>query len=240
MSCIRDRPPSRIDGVYTGFHSSHLAWLTRHQYAYRLLDMWIWWCLTRYAVGGRTADVMVWLMWHEHSDSLSWHNKTGSTFFGVLHQLGYRWHYCASSLSLMVLHTSYLTSCCTSASTCQKTKWQLAWLWHVSYFMFVVTKSIFLQSPRRGWSEVVIQLLSLNLLLMATVSSMCQGSAAETVVSVYFIVKHTRANYSHRHVFNTWSYCGLASREPTYALSMFTLCTIHLYQPRTRAQSPIS
>ena len=47
-----------------------------------------------------------------------------------------------------------------------------------------MTQSIFLQSPRRGWNEAVIQHLSPNLLLTATISSMRQGSVAEVVVSV--------------------------------------------------------
>ena len=52
---------------------------------------------------------MVWQIWHEPSVNLSQHYKIGSAFFGELHRLGYRWHYCASSLSLMVLHARYLT-----------------------------------------------------------------------------------------------------------------------------------
>ena len=83
----------------------------------RLLDMRIWWCLTSFAVHGRTVGAMVWEIWHEPSVSLSRHNMTGSIFFSELHQLGYWWHYFVSSLSLMILHTRFLTFCCASIST---------------------------------------------------------------------------------------------------------------------------
>ena len=87
----------------------------------RVLDMWIWWCLTSFAVGDGTVDAMVCQTWHKPLVNLSRHCKTGSTFFGELHQLGYRWHY-VSSESLMILHTSFLTFYCTSASAYTRNK----------------------------------------------------------------------------------------------------------------------
>ena len=83
----------------------------------RLLDMRIWWYLTSFAVHGTKLGAMVWQIWHEPSVTLSRLYKTGSAFFGELHRLRYRWHYCVSSLSLMVLHTRFLTFCCASTST---------------------------------------------------------------------------------------------------------------------------
>ena len=83
----------------------------------RLLNMQIWWCLTNFAVRDRTVGAMVWQIWHEPSVNLYRHYKTGSAFYGELHRLGYRWHYCVNSLSLMVLHTRFLTFCCVSTST---------------------------------------------------------------------------------------------------------------------------
>ena len=87
----------------------------------RVLDMWMWWRLTSFAVGDGTVDAMVCQTWHKPLVNLSRHCKTGSTFFGELHQLGYRWH-CVSSLSLMILHTSFLAFCCTSASAYTRNK----------------------------------------------------------------------------------------------------------------------
>ena len=78
--------------------------------------MRIWWRLTSFAVGDGTVAAMVCQIWHEPLVNLSRHHKTGSKFFGEQHQLGYRWH-CVSSLSLMILHTSFLAFCCTSTST---------------------------------------------------------------------------------------------------------------------------
>ena len=88
----------------------------------RLLDMRIWWCLTTFAVSDRTVDALVWQIWHERLVNLSRHYKTCSAFFRKLHWLGYRWHYCVSSLSLMVLHTRFLTFCGTSTSFCTQNK----------------------------------------------------------------------------------------------------------------------
>ena len=87
----------------------------------RVLDMRIWWRLTSFAVGDGTVDAMVCQAWDKPLVNLSWHCKTGSTFFGELHQLGYRWH-CVSSLSLMILHTSFVAFCCTSASAYTRNK----------------------------------------------------------------------------------------------------------------------
>jgi len=106
----------------------------------RVLDMWIRWRMTSFAVGDATVDAMVWQIWHEPLVNLSWHCKTGSTFFGELHQLGFQW-YCVSSLSLMILHTIFTAFCCTSASAYTRTKWQLTWLWHVWYFICYDTLS---------------------------------------------------------------------------------------------------
>ena len=98
----------------------------------RLLDMQIWWCLTSFAVGDRTGC--------HGLASLFRYCKTGSTFFGELHWLGYQWHYCVRSLSLMrrlpdifAVHPHL---------PIQETKWQLTWLWHVWYFIFHLAKSI--------------------------------------------------------------------------------------------------
>ena len=112
----RDRLPS--NDVYTGFQAGQIPWLPDNVEC-RVLDMRMWWCLTSFAVGEGTVDAMVWQIWHEPLVNLSRHCKTGSTSLGDLpqgvYQLGYRWH-CVSSLSLMILHTSFLAFCCTSAS----------------------------------------------------------------------------------------------------------------------------
>ena len=102
----------------------------------RLLDMRIWWCLTSFAVHGRMVGAIVWQIWHEPSVNLSRHNKTGSAFIGELHWLGHRWHCYVSSLSLMVLHTRFLTFCCAPHLPVQETMWQLTWLWHLWYLMW--------------------------------------------------------------------------------------------------------
>ena len=68
--------------------------------------------------------VDVWLASHGLAN-MAWasrHYKTGSAFFGELHQLGYWWHYCVRSLSLMILHTRFLTFCCASTSTYTRNK----------------------------------------------------------------------------------------------------------------------
>ena len=67
----------------------------------------------------RVLDMRTW--WRLANVNLSRHCKTGSAFFGVLHQLGYWWH-CLSSLSLMALHTRFLAFCCTSASAYTRDK----------------------------------------------------------------------------------------------------------------------
>ena len=87
----------------------------------RVLDMRIWWSLTSFAVGDGTVDAMVCQTWHKPLVNLSGHCYTGSTFFSELHQLGYRWH-CVSSLSLKILHTSFLAFYCTSASAYTRNK----------------------------------------------------------------------------------------------------------------------
>ena len=66
-----------------------------------------------------------WMPWSVKHGVTLWstsrHCYTGSTFFSELHQLGYRWH-CVSSLSLMILHTSFLAFHCTSASAYTRNK----------------------------------------------------------------------------------------------------------------------
>jgi len=115
----RDRLHS-IDGMYTGFHAGQISWLTRDQCRMqgRVLDMQIWWRLTSFAVGDGTVVCQI---WHEPLGNLFPHCKIGLTFFGELHQLGYWWH-CMSSLSLMILHISFLVFCCTSASAFTRNK----------------------------------------------------------------------------------------------------------------------
>ena len=134
VCCIRDRLPC-TDGVCTDFQASQLLKLTIETKQCRLLDMRIWWYLTSFAVCGRTV-AMVCQIWHEPSVNLSQHYKIGSPFFGELHRLGYRWHYCVSSLSLMVLHARYLTFSVHPHLPIQETKWQLTWLWHLWYLMW--------------------------------------------------------------------------------------------------------
>ena len=85
----------------------------------RLLDMRIWWCVTSFAVGDRTVGAMDWQMWHEPSVNFSRRHKA---FFSELYRLGYRWHCCMSSFSLMVLHTNVLVCCRTSTSTYSRNK----------------------------------------------------------------------------------------------------------------------
>ena len=108
-------------GVYTGFHVGQIPWLTRDQC--RMQSVWHANMVTPdyLCSGDRTVDAMVCQIWHEPLVNLSRHRKTGSIFFGELHQLGYRWHY-VSSLSLMILHTSFLAFCCTPASAYTRNK----------------------------------------------------------------------------------------------------------------------
>ena len=84
----------------------------------RVFYMRKWWRLTSFAVGDGTVVCQI---WHEPLGNLFPHCKIGLTFFGELHQLGYWWH-CMSSLSLMILHISFLVFCCTSASAFTRNK----------------------------------------------------------------------------------------------------------------------
>ena len=87
----------------------------------RVFDIRIWWSLTSFAVGDGTVDAMVCQTWHKPLVNLSRHCKTSSTLFSELHQIGYWWH-CVSSLSLMILHTSFMAFYCTSASAYTRNK----------------------------------------------------------------------------------------------------------------------
>jgi len=134
VASVTDSPVLMVCAL-TSRPVSYPNWLETHIEC-RLLDMRIWWYLTSFAVCGRTVGTMVWQIWHEPSVNLSQHYKIGSAFFGELHRLGYRWHYCVSSLSLMVLHARYLTFSVHPHLPVQETKWQLTWLWHLWYLMW--------------------------------------------------------------------------------------------------------
>ena len=118
--CILNVKYSNVDQVKWSQPVRYPDWLETNVEC-RVLDMWIWWRLTSFAVGDGTVDAMVCQTWHKLLVNLSRHCKTCSTFFGELHQLAYRW-YRVSSLSLKILHTSFLAFCCISASAYTRNK----------------------------------------------------------------------------------------------------------------------
>ena len=85
---------------------------------------------------------MVWQIWHEPSVNLSQHYKIGSAFFGELHRLGYRWHYCASSLSLCGTACQVPDIFCASTSTCTRNNVtiNMALTFMISYVMIHLAK----------------------------------------------------------------------------------------------------
>ena len=97
--CIHDRLPS-TDCVCTDFQASHLP---------RNIPIWNAGCLTCEYGDARLSLHSVtelWMSWSgKYGMNLSRHYKIRSTFFSELRRLGYRWHYCVSTLSLMVMHT---------------------------------------------------------------------------------------------------------------------------------------